>query len=179
MRTRSSSLGSVVAERRLDTPSLTRRSPRQNAHDERAEPCLPRTLGEGVEARARPRPANLSRLRAARRRHRRPSRPGQRARAGHPPARLAPPPHTGACDSPRAGQLEQQARAPERELDAEFDRPARPERPTSRRRVWEGAIAIPLDGPVDVIRPGGLSSASSPDPLQAVGAHRPCTRNAT
>jgi hypothetical protein len=83
------------------------------------------------------------------------------------------------CDSRRAGQLEQQARAPERELDVEFDRPARPERPTSRRRVWEGAIAIPLDGPVDVIRPGGLSSASSADTLQAVSAHRPCTRNAT
>jgi hypothetical protein len=67
------------------------------------------------------------------------------------------------CNSRRARQLEQQARArarPELELDGELDRPAPPPRVrvgSSRYpRVWLGALDVPVDGPADVIKPGGI-----------------------
>jgi hypothetical protein len=66
------------------------------------------------------------------------------------------------CNASHGGKLGAQRRGRRRvdddELDAEFDRPAprRGARPSSRYpRVWEGAVAVELVGPVEVHRADG------------------------
>jgi hypothetical protein len=61
------------------------------------------------------------------------------------------------CNSRRARLLEQQAQAPERELEEELGPPPPRERPSGYREFWHGAIDIPLDGPAIIHKPGGIT----------------------
>jgi hypothetical protein len=67
--------------------------------------------------------------------------------------------HGAQLGGARAAARRADARVEADDLDSEFDRPAprRDARPSSRYpRVWPGAIDVEIDGPAEIIKPGGI-----------------------